>query len=118
MNNKLTSAVKWGKFNSIFGIVMSILSILSCVGLVVGILMLIAYLKLNAATDSLKELSTKAANSSEEYETVVEKYGEYLKYLGITNIIVLVLMIVGIIFSIIFYSVLFATVGSMSSGGY
>ena len=116
--NKLTSAVKWGKFNAIIGIIISIFTILSCAGLVPGILMLIAYLKLNNATDALKELAAKAANSTEEYETVIEKYGEYLKFLGITNILSIVVGIIAVILIVIFYGVIIAAAGSTVSGGY
>lgn len=110
---KLTSAVKWGKFNAIFGIIVSILTILSCTGIVSGILMLLAYLKLNNATDALKELAAKAGNTSEEYEGVIEKYGEYLKFLGIVNIISLVLIILAVVLFIIFFGAIMA----FASGG-
>lgn len=110
MSVKLSSALRWGRFNAILGIIMSIGTLVGC--LPIGIVILIAYLKLNGATDALKTLATKASNTTEDYENVIEKYGEYLKMLGIANILAIVLSIVVALIYVIFFGVIMASAGS------
>ncbi|MCI0502832.1 MAG: DUF5362 family protein [Fusobacteria bacterium] len=114
--NKLNSAIKWGKFNAIIGMIGSVIAILGCISLPVGIIMLIGFMKLNNATDELKALAAKAGSSAEDYENVIEKYGNYLKMLGIANIINIVMAVLGVIFYVVFFGFIMSLAGG--SGNY
>ena len=54
MQEKIKEAQIWGKIHAIIGIVGSVFSMLSIVGIPLGVLALLAYLRLNKATDDLK----------------------------------------------------------------
>lgn len=116
MENKLRNAVKWGRFNAVFGIIISAIQIVSCFGIVTGIIMLMSYIKLNKATDDLKLLEGKEAKTPEEYENVMEKYGEYLKLMGIANIVALVLGIISIILGFLFFGVIVSIIAGAAGG--
>lgn len=113
MNNKLTNALKWGKFTAIIGIITSALSILSCAGAIFGIITLLGYLKLNKATDDLKQLTMSNPNpSGEDYENLMVSYGDYFKMLGIAQIVAIALTLLGVIFYIVFFAVIMSAVGN------
>lgn len=109
MNEKLKDVLKWGKFNAIVGIITSALSMLSCVGIPVGILMLMGYMKLNNATDELKQLVAVNPNpSAQDYENILAMYGNYLKMLSIGWIVSIVMGLVVMVVYFLFFAVMFS----------
>ena len=101
MNATLKNTIRWGKFNAILGMVTSAFSILSVVGAPFGVLSLLGFIKLNTATDTLKNLTLKEDPSPKEYEEILVTYGEYHKWLGIAQIAQIVLSIMAIFFWIV-----------------
>jgi hypothetical protein len=115
MNLKIKEALTWGRIVSIFGFITSIFTMLSCVGIPAGILMLLGYIKLNNATDELKRISMKQEPATaEDYEEVIDIYGKYLKLLGISIIVSIAMSIV----AMILYVLVFAAIFSASFGAY
>ncbi len=108
MNLKIKEALTWGRIVSIFGFITSIFTMLSGFGIPIGIIMLLSYIKLNNATDELRRISLKQDPvTTEDYEEVIDLYGKYLKLLGISTIVSIILGIIGFIV-IIAITVLFA----------
>lgn len=115
MNLKIKDALIWGRIVTIFGFITSIFTILSCVGIPAGILMLLGYIKLNNATDELKRISMKQDPVTiEDYEEVFDLYGKYLKLLGISIIVSIAMSIV----AMILYAMFFAAIFSSGFGAY
>ena len=116
MNEKLKDVLKWGKFQAIVGIITSAFSLLSCVGIPMGILMLMGYMKLNNATDELKRLVEANPNpSSEDYENIMVLYGGYLKMLSIGWIVSIVM---GIVLTIIYFVFIAVIMSAFSTDFY
>lgn len=113
MNQKLKEAATWGKINAIIGMIGSAMSILTIIGIPVGVLSLLGFLKLNQATDELKLLSQKETTTTEEYENLMETYGNYHKMLGIAQITGLVMAILGMLFWIALIMIFAATFDGM-----
>ncbi len=109
MNLKIKDAVSWGRFVAIFGFITSGFTMLSFVGIPIGVIMLLGYIKLNNATDELKKISEKTGElTTGDYEDVLSLYGKYFKLIGIGTIVSIVMSIIGIIFYILFFMALFA----------
>lgn len=101
MQEKIREAQTWGKIHAIIGIVGSVFSMLSVVGIPMGVLALLAYLRLNRATDDLKALGAKEIQTAEDYQGVVEGYGAYMKLLTIGQIIGIALAVLTVGFCLI-----------------
>lgn len=116
MNLKIKEALTWGRIVSIFGFITSIFTMLSCIGIPAGIIMLLGYIKLNNATDELKRISMKQDPvTTEDYEEVLVLYGKYLKMFGIAIIVSIAMSIIAMILYILVFAAIFsAGYGSFS----
>ncbi len=115
MNLKIKDALTWGRIVSIFGFITSIFTMLSCVGIPAGILMLLGYIKLNNATDELKRISMKQDPiTTEDYEEVIDLYGKYMKMFGIAVIVSIAMSLV----VMVLYALFFAAIFSAGFGSY
>lgn len=109
MDLKIKDALTWGRFVSIFGFITSIFTMMSCIGIPVGVIMLISFMKLNNATDELKRISLNLENATKEnYEEVVSIYGKFLKMMGIASIVSIAMSIIGVILYILLFVVIFS----------
>ena len=116
MNLKIKEAVTWGRLVAIFGFISSGLTMLSCVGIPVGIIMLLGFIKLNNATDELKAISLKGeARTAEDYEEVIGLYGKCFKMIGIGAIVSVIMSIVVMILYALFFAVLFSSFSGYTS---
>lgn len=109
MNLKIKEAITWGRVVAIFGFIGSGLSMLSCIGIPVGVITLLGFIKLNNATDELKAISLKnEAKTVEDYEEVLSLYGKFFKMLTIGAIVSIVMSIIVTILYVMFFVALFA----------
>ena len=89
---------------------------LSCIGIPVGVIMLLGYIKLNNATDELKKISMRTDElTAGDYEEVITLYGKFFKMIGIGTIVSIAM---GIILAIFYFLFIMAIVASYSGYAY
>ncbi len=116
MDLKIKEAITWGRVVAILGFISSGLTMLTFIGIPVGVLMLLGFVKLNNATDELKAISQKGGNrTAEDYEEVISLYGKCYKMIGIGAIVSVIMSIIGMILYALFFVFLFASFNGYTS---
>ena len=116
-NKQLMDFSRWGKIYGVLAIVSGSLSCLSIIGAVIGIPMIFAGINMRKGALKAKSIINRTADgeviSTEEYGAVIEEVGHYTKIMGIITIVSYVL---GVIFFILYFSLIFFVIFAGTSG--